>query len=93
MQVLHDTFADDPTVSVLAVHISDKGDPEAYLKEKGYTFPTIKDGSAVFEAYNVSGIPMFMVVGPDGKILQMHTGRLTDEVRDEMIETVRSAAG
>lgn len=92
MQVLHDTFVDDPNVDVLAVHISDRQNPAEYLASNGYTFPTIADGSDIVSAFGVSGIPTFLVIGPDGSIRERHVGQLTDEVRDRLIAEARSAA-
>lgn len=92
MQVLHDTFVDDPSITTLSVHWSDREDPSEYLAAGGFTFPVVRDGTPISAAYGVPAMPTFLVVGPDGSILDRHLGRLTDEVRDRLASTARAAA-
>jgi hypothetical protein len=82
VQVLHDQFSNDPGVSVLAVHYDDSSDAAAYLAKHGYTFPTITSGSEVAKSFDVAGLPTFVVVGRDGRIIFRQAGRMTDELRD-----------
>ena len=84
MQVLHERFADDPSVAILAVHFDDRGDPAGSLEEHGYTFRAIPQGKDVSERFGVTMLPTFVVVGPDGGIIHKHTGQMTDTVRDEI---------
>lgn len=93
MQVLHDRFKDDPNVSVLAVHLNEKGDPVGYMKEKGFTYRMVPDGREVTKALDVKAIPAFLVIGPDGTEVHRHVGQLTNEKRDEIERIARETAG
>ncbi|GAB4548942.1 MAG: hypothetical protein Tsb0013_09870 [Phycisphaerales bacterium] len=98
MQVLHDTFADDPTIRVLGAHVG-AGDqrmsgretvPE-YAEAGGYTYPMVADGRDIASAFEVTAIPYFIVVGPDGTIVAEHRGMLRDEARDRLADAARAA--
>ena len=98
MQVLHETFADDSRVRVLAAHMgagdarmSKSETPSEYAAENGYTYPMVADGRGIAAAFDVSGIPYFLVVGPDGSVVAEHLGRLTDDARDRLAEAARAS--
>lgn len=98
MQVLHDTFSDDDQVQVLAAHMG-TGDPRMsgaesiaeYVDAHGYNYPMVADGRSIGEAFDIPGIPYFLVVGPDGSVVADHRGQLTDEARDRLAEEARMA--
>jgi hypothetical protein len=97
VQVLHETFADDSRVRVLAAHMG-AGDarmnkaetPRQYADANGYTYTVVADGRGIGAAFGVTGIPYFLVVGPDGSIVAEHRGRLTDDARDRLADAVRT---
>jgi hypothetical protein len=93
VQVLHDRFANDPNVTVIAVHASGFGDPEGYIEEHGYTFPSITKGSSIARAFDVGRYPTFVIVGPDGRVVHTHSGPMRDEVRDDFERRARAALG
>lgn len=98
MQVLHETFADDDRVQVIGAHVG-AGDPRMsqseslseYAAANGYTYPMVEDARDISAAFEVTGIPYFVVVGPDGSVVADHLGRLTDEARDRLAEAAREA--
>jgi hypothetical protein len=98
VQVLHDTFADDPKINVLAAHVG-AGDPRLsraesvpeYAEANGYTYPIVEDGRAIGTAFEVTSIPYFIVVAPDGTIVAEHRGMLRDDARDRLAEAAREA--
>jgi hypothetical protein len=98
VQVLHDTFADDPRITVLGAHFG-AGDPRMtgretpaqYAEAGGYTYPIVADGRGIASAFDVTAIPFFIVVGPDGTIVADHRGMLRDEARDRLAEAARAA--
>lgn len=91
MQVLHDRFDDDPSVSVLAVHFDDRGDPAAYLAEHDYTFRTIPSGHDIAQRFGVTSIPTFIVIDRDGRVVHSYTGTMTDDIRAEIERAVLAA--
>ena len=98
MQVLHDTFADDSRITVLAAHMG-AGDarmggretPSEYAAANGYTYPMVADGRGIGAAFGIGGIPYFIVVAPDGTIVAEHRGQLTDAARDRLADAARAA--
>ena len=98
MQVLHETFADDASVQVLAAHMgagdarmSGSETPAEYAAANRYTYPMVADGRDIATAFGVSGIPNFIVVGPGGSIVAEHRGRLTDAARERLADAARAA--
>ena len=98
MQVLHDTFADDPLIQVLAAHtgtgderMNGRETPAEYAEVHGYTYPIVADGRPIASAFDVKGIPYFIVVAPDGTIVEEHLGMLRDDVRDRLASAARAA--
>ncbi len=55
-------------------------DAEAYLRRKGYSFPAAWIGPAPSGAYaKPDGLPVTVVRGPDGRVLQAEKGQLFPE--------------
>ena len=76
LQKLSDRFKGKP-VAVYGVNCMERqpnADPAGFFKKMGMTYGLLLDGTAVAEAYNVSGIPCFYVIGPDGKVLNATAG-------------------
>ena len=100
MQVLHDTFIDDPNIRILAAHVG-AGDQRMngretvseYAEAGGYTYPMVADGRVIASAFEVTGIPYFIVVAPDGTIVEEHRGMLREAARDRLAEAARAASG
>jgi len=88
IEQLHRRYEHDPSVSLLAVHIVDDGEPAAYLAEHGYTYRTIERGTAMAADYDINALPTYLVVSAEGSVAWRHFGMLTDAVRDELVEVV-----
>lgn len=98
MQVLHDTFADDPLINVLGAHfgagdarMAGRESVEEYAEAGDFTYPMVADGRGIAAAFDVRAIPCFIVVGPDGTIVAEHRGMLRDEARDRLADAARAA--
>lgn len=91
MQVLHDRFANDPQVSVLAIHFEDRGKVCGHIEDGGYTFPVVLNGGDIWKRYDIFRFPTFLVIGPDGRVIYNHPGRLSDEARDEIEQVAMEA--
>ncbi|RAU20326.1 TlpA family protein disulfide reductase [Paramagnetospirillum kuznetsovii] len=70
----------DKGFEVLAINAGqEKGDIEGFITKLGVTYPVLLDpGSKVTRAYGVTGLPMTLFVGRDGKIKGRILGE-TDE--------------
>ena len=91
MQVLHDRFEEDAHASVLGVHWEDRGNIAEHMRRGRYTFRLIPNGSNVWRQFEVVRFPTILVVGPDGRIVYNRAGtRITDAIRDELTQVVRS---
>ncbi len=73
VQRLHERFAEDGLV-VIAVQFDGKGDPAAYMAEHGYTYTVLPDANAICREFEVSRLPTFIVVDPDGTVVHRQTG-------------------
>jgi thiol-disulfide isomerase/thioredoxin len=73
VQKLHEKFDGRP-VAVYGIAVRESGDPAKYMKEKGYSYGLLLNGERVTKAYRVKAVPVFYVIGPDGKVLYRKTG-------------------
>jgi cytochrome c biogenesis protein CcmG/thiol:disulfide interchange protein DsbE len=71
----------DKGFEVLAVNAGqDKGDIDGFIAKLGVTYPVLLDpGSKVTRQYGVTGLPMTLFIGRDGKVKGRILGE-TDEV-------------
>ncbi len=73
VQRLHEKFK-GKGVAVFGVNCWENGDPEGYMKEQRFTYGLLLNGDDVAQAYGVTGIPVFVVIGKDGKVLSYTSG-------------------
>jgi peroxiredoxin len=73
-------------ITMLAVAVDDRGDPQAYFKNNGFTFTLAKDvdGSQV---YNVRGIPHTVIIDKQGNQVQEFTGGISSAELDTAIQS------
>jgi thiol-disulfide isomerase/thioredoxin len=65
-------------------------DARAAVRDSGVTFPVLFDEqSDAQRAYAVRGLPTSFLVGPDGKVLAVHPGELTQVQLDEYLDQVK----
>jgi cytochrome c biogenesis protein CcmG/thiol:disulfide interchange protein DsbE len=83
-------------IKVFAVNVMEQEDDPAertkgiteFWKAQGFSFPTLVDTQDVTTAaYGVQGIPFTVVIGPDGKVIDMHTG-----LSPTLVEDLKKAA-
>jgi len=91
IQKLHEKFKDKP-VKVFGVNCWENAgaDPAKFMKDNNYTYGLLLKGDEVARAYNVTGIPTFYVIGPDGKITYASSGFNPDE-QDELARAIEVA--
>ena len=91
VQKLHERFADNDDVVVLAVHYDGAGDPAAYMAEHEYTFPVVPDGTDVVKAYGIKRIPTFLVIDRSGTIVYKHVGFSAPSDLDAVADAVNES--
>jgi thiol-disulfide isomerase/thioredoxin len=75
IQKLHEKFKDKPVV-VYGIDTWEKGnnDPAGYMKKSGFTYGLLLKGETIAPAYGIQGIPVFYVIGTDGKVVYAAAG-------------------
>ncbi len=96
VQKIHEKYA-GKKVSVFGVDTWERGSseqkiekPKKYMAEKKYTYGLLFSGDDLAKQIGISGIPTFLVIGPDGKIL--HIGSGFDESGDEKLAAIIDTA-
>ena len=75
----------DQKISVVGISQDDKRNTDAFLKEYGVTFPTILDdpkGYAASNAYGLTNVPSWFLIGQDGDIEMSSVGWVKQEMED-----------
>ncbi|HMN41569.1 MAG TPA: redoxin family protein [Phycisphaerales bacterium] len=88
VQKLHEKFK-DKGVAVYGVDTFEHGSGEKarkYMADKKYTYGLLYSGDELAKAYGISGIPTFVLIGKDGKILHLGVG--FDEGMDENLSAI-----
>ncbi len=68
MQKLHEEFAAQG-VKVIYISAWERGDPEDWLRENGFTYGVMLNATEIARQYDVDRLPTFFVMGVDGKII------------------------
>src|SRR5262249_32296160 len=93
--LVHERF-DKHGVTVIGVH-NNSSPPEAvreHCRQQGLTFPTVVDHAdgRILNAYRqlgVSGFPSYILIGPDGNILENDNTTAGPSLRSFKLEVVR----
>jgi len=94
IQELHEEFAEEP-VAIYGVNVWEQGPAQAaidYFREENYTYGLLLNGDSVANAYRVTGIPTFYVIGPDGAIVHRSVGAAGEEVLRKVIRETLPAS-
>jgi len=76
---------DDQKVTIVGISQDDKRNTSAFLKEYRVTFPTLLDdpnGYAVSNAYGLTNVPTWFLIGQDGEIELSSVGWVKNEMED-----------
>ena len=73
MQQLQDEFGQHG-VKVMNVSSWERGDPQQWMLERGYTYGVMLNGTEVARQYKVDHVPTFLVVGVNGKVIYRQEG-------------------
>ena len=70
-------------LTVLPVSYRETGDAAAFLRSIGVTVPSLLDpGDRIGEAYGITGLPVTVWVGRDGRVASILQGQLTQAALD-----------
>ncbi|MBJ7331055.1 MAG: TlpA family protein disulfide reductase [Solirubrobacteraceae bacterium] len=62
-----------------------------FVREYGLTFPSVRDvDGELGEEYRLKGVPETFVINPDGKIVAISRGQITDEFIDQALEKAKA---
>jgi peroxiredoxin len=84
LERLHKAYGDQK-ITIVGISQDDKRSTVAFLKEYGVTFPTLLDdpnGYAVSNAYGLTNVPTWFLIGPDGQIEITSVGWVKTEMED-----------
>lgn len=79
----------------LTVNLADgqnetKDTAQAFLDDKGYTFPVVFDSGKVANQYMITGIPSTFVLDKNGIIIQKFLGATNQEALEKALESANS---
>lgn len=92
VQVLHETYADNPNFVLLAMNVGDDNAKMSdWWKEKGYTFTALQDADELAGRYGIKAFPSTIVIGPDGTVIAAAVGSPTQmtSVIDEALAAIK----
>ncbi|GKV56996.1 thiol-disulfide oxidoreductase ResA [Sporosarcina sp. NCCP-2222] len=81
----------DEGVQILAVNIAEpKLKVQSFAEQYGMVFPTLIDKTkSVMQAYNVKPLPTTLLINPDGKIIQIITGEMSEKDIQGYMESIK----
>lgn len=84
----------DQGVQILAVNIAQSDyEVKQYAEQKNLTFPIVIDkNKSVMEAYNIRPLPTTMLINPDGDIVKIITGEMSEEDIRRYMEEIKPKA-
>ncbi len=96
-QAAYDTYGED--IQFVMVNLTDgnretKETASAFIKESGFTFPVYYDvNMEAAYAYNVSSVPLTLLIGPDGTVVAHRVGMLNAEGLQQGIDRLLEVSG
>jgi thiol-disulfide isomerase/thioredoxin len=94
IQKIHEKYKGKP-VTVIGVDTWERGPadgPKKYMDKQGFTYGLLLKGDDLAKAYGISGIPTFVLIGADGKVLFTSVG-FSDEAEAKVSELIDKALG
>ena len=73
MQTLQQRFGPHG-VKVMTVSSWERGDPQQWMIDHGYTYGVMVDGTSIAQRYDVDQMPTFLVIGVNGRVIYRHDG-------------------
>ena len=86
-------------VKVFGMNVFERGEPadvgtkvSEYWTKEGFIFPTLMGTAEIAQAYGVEGIPLTVIIGPDGVVAAVHEG-FDPQMADKLKSDVEKALG
>ncbi len=73
MQDLQERFGRH-NVKVITISSWERGDPQKWMYDHGYTYGVMLRGTEIARQYKVDRLPSFLVIGMDGRAIYRHEG-------------------
>ena len=74
-------------VKVMTISCWERGDPQKWMIERGYTYGVMVDGTRIAQKYDVDQIPTFLVIGVNGRVIYRHDG-LSKSTPDKLARVI-----
>jgi peroxiredoxin len=86
LQSVYDEYRDDGMVLLAINALDPPAYIEAYTESEGLDFPLVRDDGTLHNLYGVTAFPSTFVVGPDGVIVRMARGPLSERSLRNLVE-------
>lgn len=86
LQAVYDEYRDDGMVLLAINALDPPGYIEAYTASAGLDFPLVRDDGSLHNLFGVTAFPSTFVVGPDGVIVRMARGPLSERSLRNLVE-------
>ena len=63
----------------------------AFAEREKHSWPYLMGTQEVFDAYHLEGVPIFCLVAPDGRVLDVRVGSTSYESMRQSLETLLAA--
>lgn len=94
VQKLHEKYK-DKKVAILGVNTWERAPaakPIKYMADQKFTYGLLLNGDDLAKQYGISGIPTFVLIGPDGKIIHIGVG-FEEDGEKHLSEMIDKALG
>lgn len=80
----------DQGLQILAINVGESNFVvQKFIDRKGLTFPVlIDDNKSVMDAYNINPLPTTLLINPEGKIVKIITGEMSEEAIKNNMEQI-----
>jgi peroxiredoxin len=86
VQSVYEVYADDGVIMLAVNAIDSPAYIDSYYAAEGLTVPVVLDDGSLHDLFNVSAFPTTYVIGPDGVIVQVARGPMTEQAMVNLVE-------
>lgn len=98
IEKLYRKYSEDPESDVAILGVASPGSGrekdidgvKSFLKDKGYTFPTVMDQNAdLLRSYYITAFPTTFIIDDEGNVLGYIPGAMTEDIMEDVIRQAR----